>query len=155
MKWLVYTPAAVKFRFICLIPDCAGALPDGSNIWDHAEQHNAQWLADLESGMKEEGCRMARTNEGAVPLIVTTLHRGVFFGYGQPTEAKIIHLRDVRMCIYWPESNKGVMGLASEGPHKGARVGPKAPSIILQDVTAILGCSAQAAEAWESAPWHS
>jgi hypothetical protein len=91
----------------------------------------------------------------AFPLVVTTAHRGVFFGYGVLTEEKVIHLANVRMCIYWPASNKGVVGLAAEGPHKGARVGPKAPSMIVQDVTAIFECTPAAAKAWESAPWHS
>ena len=88
------------------------------------------------------------------PLVVTTAHRGVFFGYGEPTESKTITLEDARMCIYWPQSNKGVVGLASDGPHNGARVGPRAPSVLLQDITAIFECTPEAATAWEKAPWH-
>ena len=29
-------------RFVCLIPGCGGVLPDGSNLWQHAEWHNTQ-----------------------------------------------------------------------------------------------------------------
>jgi hypothetical protein len=87
------------------------------------------------------------------PLIVTTQHRGVFFGYGEPTTEKIIRLERVRMCVYWPESNHGILGLASDGPKKGAQVGPAAPALLLQDVTAVIDVTPQAVEAWESEPW--
>lgn len=93
------------------------------------------------------------TNQN-IPLMVTTLHRGVFFGYGRETDAKTIRLENVRMCLYWPTSNKGVVGLAADGPAQGARVGPKAPSILIQDVTAVFRCTPAAAQAWESAPWY-
>ena len=87
------------------------------------------------------------------PLVVTTAHRGVFFGYGDVTEGPVIRLERVRMCIYWPVANKGVIGLASEGPLKGARVGPAAPAVTLRDVTAIMDVTPEAAKRWESAPW--
>lgn len=45
--------------------------------------------------------------ENEKALIVTTLHRGVFFGYGVPTESKIIKLRDARMVVFWDISQHG------------------------------------------------
>ena len=86
-------------------------------------------------------------------LMVTTVHRGVFFGYGEPTTESTISLERARMCIYWPEANHGVMGLAEKGPVKGSKVGPAAPIIHLRDVTAIFEVSALAAKAWEAEPW--
>ena len=87
------------------------------------------------------------------PLVVTTAHRGVFFGYGEQTNKDTITLENARMCLYWPVENKGVMGLASDGPHKKARVSPAAPSITLNNVTAVMDVTREAARAWESAPW--
>ena len=86
-------------------------------------------------------------------LVVTTAHRGVFFGYGQVTDSSVIRLENARMCLYWPAENKGVVGLASQGPLKGSRVGPKAPAITLRDVTAIMEVSPEATQRWESMPW--
>lgn len=90
-----------------------------------------------------------------VPLVVTTAHRGVLFGYGEYIlrPDKTIELEQVRMCLYWPAENRGVVGLASEGPLQGARVGPATPSMLISDVTAIMRCTASAAKRWEKAPW--
>ena len=87
------------------------------------------------------------------PLVVTTAHRGVFFGYGEPTTESTIRLERVRMCLYWPQENKGVIGLAATGPVKGSRVGPAAPAMTLQGVTAVMEASEAAAAAWEKEPW--
>ena len=93
-------------------------------------------------------------NNNLKPLVVTTEHKGVFFGYGIPSEAPTIRLEKVQMCIYWPAENKGVVGLASEGPLKGSRVGPAAPSIILRDVTAVMEVTPEAEKRWLSQPWN-
>jgi hypothetical protein len=88
-----------------------------------------------------------------VPLVVTTVHRGVFFGYGTPSDAETIRLERARMCVYWPAANKGVMGLASEGPAKGSRIGPQVPAVTLRNVTSVMEASPAAVEAWEKGPW--
>lgn len=85
-------------------------------------------------------------------VLVTTAHRGVFFGYATETEGAIIKLLKARNCLYWPTENKGFLGLANMGPVKGARVGPPA-DIELRDITCVAECTAKAADAWESAPW--
>ena len=89
-----------------------------------------------------------------IPLVVTTLHKGVFFGYGQPTSEKIIKLEKARMCVYWSTSVRSVLGLASGGPDASCKIGPAVPAITLQDVTAVLECSTEAAEAWNKEPWQ-
>lgn len=86
------------------------------------------------------------------PVLVTTLHRGVFFGYATNTDGATIKLRSARCCIYWPPSNKGFLGLASDGPLFGAKVGPAA-DIELRDITSVAECSKNAVKAWEAAPW--
>lgn len=91
-----------------------------------------------------------RKKERAV--MVTTQHRGVFFGYTTETEGEIVKLRAGRNCLYWPSENKGFIGLASMGPVKGARVGPPA-NIELRGITSVVECTDEAVKAWESAPW--
>lgn len=88
-----------------------------------------------------------------IPLIVTTEHKGVFFGYGIPTENKTIRLENCRMAVYWSTDVKGVVGLAANGPTTGCRIGPAAPALTLQDVTSVMEVSKKAAEQWEAAPW--
>ena len=85
-------------------------------------------------------------------VIVTTAHKGVFFGYALDTDGASIALRAARNCIYWPAENKGFMGLASMGPVKGSRIGPAA-DILLRDITAVVECTPAAVTAWEAAPW--
>lgn len=91
----------------------------------------------------------------SVPVVVTT-ERGVFFGYGEPDlEAQHVRLTSARMVVYWSADCRSVVGLAANGPTKGCRIGPKAPAIIVRNVTAVIECSNEAAEKFESAPWSS
>jgi len=85
-------------------------------------------------------------------VLVTTAHKGVFFGYATETSGTTIKLRAARNCIYWPSEQKGFLGLASEGPIKGSRVGPAA-DIEVRDITCVAECTEAAASAWERAPW--
>ncbi len=85
-------------------------------------------------------------------VLVTTLHRGVFFGYATATDGPTIKLRAARNCIYWPTGQKGFLGLAAEGPVSGSRIGPAA-DIELRDITCVAECTNAAVAAWEKAPW--
>jgi len=85
-------------------------------------------------------------------VLVTTTHKGVFFGYAKDTKGAFIELRAARNCIYWPTDQKGFLGLASVGPVSGARVGPAA-DLELRDITSVAVCTPAAVEAWEKAPW--
>lgn len=98
---------------------------------------------------------METNHNNDVALVVTTAHRGVFFGYGQfKLDKDVIELKRARNCLYWPEVTRGVIGLASDGPAKGAKVGPAAPAMLINSVTAIMLCTEKAVQAWESAPWQ-
>lgn len=88
-----------------------------------------------------------------VPLLVTTEHKGVFFGYGTPTDETTIRLTNARMCVYWSTDVKGVVGLAAKGPTRTCKVGPAAPAITLQAVTAIMEVSPEAEAKWKEEPW--
>jgi hypothetical protein len=87
-------------------------------------------------------------------LVVTTSHKGVFFGYGEATTDKTIRLEQCRMCIYWSSETKGVVGLASDGPAKGSRISPATPAITIQDVTSCMEASPEAVKAWEKGIWE-
>ena len=98
---------------------------------------------------------MAKTETGkGRAVLVTTAHRGVFFGrlVGEPSKEKVL-LTDARNCVYWDTGTRGFLGLASEGPGKGCKVGPAAVEITLWDITSVVVCSDAAIAAWESAPW--
>lgn len=92
----------------------------------------------------------SKSKERAV--LVTTSHRGVFFGYADETEGAQIKLRAARNCISWSADVKGFIGLAASGPSKNCRVGPAA-DITLRDITSVVECTPAAVEAWEGAPW--
>ena len=85
-------------------------------------------------------------------VIVTTEHRGVFFGYATETDGETIKLARSRLCLYWSSDCNGFMGLAASGPTKGCRIGPRA-DITLRKITAVLEVTPEAVRAWEEAPW--
>lgn len=94
-----------------------------------------------------------RTPNGR-PVLVTTAHRGVFFGYATDTDGDIIKLRKARLCLYWSCDVKGFMGLASNGPSSSCRIGPPA-DIELRAITSVSTVTPEAVERWEQAPWMS
>jgi hypothetical protein len=96
--------------------------------------------------------KAASTKERAV--VVTTAHRGVFFGYASTTDGETIALRNGRLCLYWSADVRGFMGLAATGPTIGCRIGPPA-DITLRNITAVLEVTPAAKDAWERAPWKS
>ena len=85
-------------------------------------------------------------------VVVTTQHRGVFFGYASATDGAIIKLRAARNCLYWSTDVRGFMGLAATGPTKNCRIGP-AVDIDLRDITSVIACTPDAVTAWENSPW--
>lgn len=90
------------------------------------------------------------------PVVVTTEHRGVFFGHltaDSDRGSKTITLADAQMCIYWSSGVKGVLGLAATGPLKDCKITPAVPRITLQGVTAVLDATDEAVKAWQDRPW--
>ncbi len=85
-------------------------------------------------------------------VLVTTAHRGVFFGYTKDYEGAVVKLRAGRNCLYWSADVKGFAGLAATGPSKNCRVGP-AVDIALRDITSVSLVTPEAVKAWEAAPW--
>lgn len=85
-------------------------------------------------------------------VLVTTAHRGVFFGYATDVDGETIALKRARLCVYWSADCKGFMGLAHGGPTASCRIGPPA-DITLRNITAAVECTPAAVAAWEAAPW--
>lgn len=88
------------------------------------------------------------------PVLVTTEHRGVFFGYSSYKSGSEILLKKIRNCLYWDSTVKGFIGLAVTGPTSSCRVGPAGESANLTGVTGVFDCSPQAVENWEKSPWR-
>lgn len=91
------------------------------------------------------------TDTAERPVIVTTSHRGVFFGYAGDTSTDTIVLKRARNCIYWSAKTGGFMGLASGGPKNGSRIGARVDQIELRNITAVIEAQPEAVEAWEKA----
>ena len=89
------------------------------------------------------------------PVLVTTAHRGVFFGYlVDEVEAgegySTVTLEGARCAIRW-STTKGFLELADVGPNSNSKIGALAPRIVLRKVTSLADCSETAAAAWERA----
>lgn len=85
-------------------------------------------------------------------VLVTTEFRGVFFGYikedkNVPDE---ITLTDVRNCIYWSADVGGFLGLASNGPSSGCKIGTKVDMLRIFKITSVSPVSDEAAKKWNS-----
>jgi hypothetical protein len=105
----------------------------------------------MSAKLKEKPAAAAATN-GERAVLITTAHRGVFFGYAQDTDGETIKLRAARCCVYWSADVKGFLGLASLGPSANCRIGPPA-DLTLRNITAVAEVTSDAAAKWEAAPW--
>lgn len=99
-----------------------------------------------------EGKPNASIPEGTRPVLVTTAHRGVFFGYATDTTGETISLKRARLCVYWSADMKGFMGLSSHGPSDSCRIGPPS-DITLRNIAAVVEVSTEAVTRFENAPW--
>jgi len=86
------------------------------------------------------------------PVLVTTAHGGVFFGFAADTSGDTIYLKGCQNCLSWPESNKGFLGLAYYGPLKGSNVGPPA-NATLRNITCVAEVTPDAVKKWLGMPW--
>ena len=95
------------------------------------------------------------TTTATKAVVVTTEHRGVFFGYvlDDSKAPAQITLSRARNCVYWAANVRGFLGLASSGPLEGSRVGPPAPEFTVYGLTSVAACTPEAVEAWERASW--
>lgn len=98
------------------------------------------------------------TNDKGEPrkaVLVTTAHKGIFFGYLASDVAKAqITITRGRNIIYFDAATKGFMGLAENGPTPGCRIGPAVVgNSTLFDITGVFEVSDAAIPKFEEAPW--
>jgi hypothetical protein len=94
------------------------------------------------------------TTVDKLPVVVTTAHKGVFFGYlTGDRESKTAELTRAQMCVYWSSDVRGVLGLAATGPSRLCKVTPAVPKMTLQDVTGVMDATPEAVTAWQGKPW--
>ena len=95
------------------------------------------------------------SNNRRDPVLVTTEHRGVFFGYlnGRKPGKKQLTLERCRNCGFWSRPMGGFLGLATQGPDDECRVGPPATKTTIYDITSATEVSAKAVKKWETASW--
>lgn len=86
-------------------------------------------------------------NKKERPVIITTAHRGVFFGYATDTDGETILLKRSRLCLQWTVDMRGFMGLAAIGPTGGCKIGLPA-EITLRSITAVLEVTPEAEKRW-------
>ena len=94
-----------------------------------------------------------KTDKTETAVVVTTEHRGVFFGYTKDVTKRPLTLERMRMCIYWSADVKGVFGLCATGPNRTCKVGPAVPSSDLEKVTSVTTVTDEAAANWEKGFW--
>ena len=104
---------------------------------------------------KKTATTRKRSAAVARAVLVTTAHRGVFFGYAKDVDVdgETIALKRSRLCLYWSKDVKGFMGLAATGPSATCRIGPPA-DITLRAITAVVSVTPEAVAKWEAAPWQ-
>lgn len=83
-------------------------------------------------------------------VLVTTKHRGVFFGTLDAREGDLVTLENARCAIRFG-TTEGFLELAKTGPTVSSKIGATAPKIELYDVTSITEVTPEAATAWETA----
>jgi hypothetical protein len=133
-------------RFYEALNDMAGSIAE-------ATAHDGRRSAEATNQNETKGQNEMAKKTSERPVIVTTEHRGVFFGYADSTDGEQIALKRARLCVYWSAEVKGFMGLASGGPTEKCRIGPPA-DIKLRKITAVLEVTPEAEKAWEAAPWN-
>ncbi len=92
---------------------------------------------------------MATKKQDDRAVIVTTEHRGVFFGYAGDTSGDVIQLKRARMAIYW-NTKRGIFELAEDGPNSGSKISARA-DIEVRKITSVMEVSADAVAKWEAA----
>lgn len=87
------------------------------------------------------------------PVLITTVHRGVFAGLipvDQDLTAKAMPLKDAKMAIYWG-TTRGVMELCDDGPTGKSKISAPADIPMLHDITAVFTITPKAWEKWQKA----
>ena len=93
--------------------------------------------------------------DNKIPVLITTKHRGVFFGFIDPKDVDKdpLKVHEKQMCTKWSTEMRGVFGLAKYGPDKNCRIGQPVEWATLKNITAVVSCSEEAVKNWKKCPW--
>lgn len=84
-------------------------------------------------------------------ILICTQYKGVFYGEVPAdtdlTPKMLTDIKNARMVFNW-RNEKGVMGLASDGPDDRCKWGEPADIEVLHDITAIFNVTDKAKSAW-------
>lgn len=97
---------------------------------------------------------MAKVTSEEKLVVVLTDMKEIFCGWTMDPKADRIDLRSARQAVYYSADTHGLLGLATDGPAKGSRIGPTATKMEIRHPANVIECSAKAAEAWEAAEWE-
>jgi hypothetical protein len=90
------------------------------------------------------------------PVLILDRHRGIYFGYlvEELEGGNAVRLENARHCYYYStvKNHKGTYGLATHGPGKESKIGPRV-NMKVRDVAKIIDVSTKAMEQWEKATW--
>src|SRR5581483_9007728 len=93
---------------------------------------------------------VSMTANQAAPVVVTTAHRGVFFGLLAGDRAgKTVELADAQMCVYCSSDVRGVPALATDGPSRRATATRPVPQTRLEDVSIVIYATEDAVKQWQ------
>jgi hypothetical protein len=92
------------------------------------------------------------TKKTTQSVLVTTAHRGVFWGRlvrrKLESDGLTVVLEGARCGIRWSTTG-GFLELAEKGPNTHSKIGSVAPRLELRQVTSISDCTPEATAAWE------
>jgi hypothetical protein len=94
---------------------------------------------------------MAKGKEEKLCVVLTEF-KEIFCGWTSDYDGDVVNLRDARQAVYFSSDTHGLLGLATNGPAKGSRVGPAA-NIQCRRVVNIIECSVAAQKVWSEAKW--
>lgn len=86
-------------------------------------------------------------------ILVTTQHRGVFFGYVEDSAdvtKTTLALKGARCAIRW-NTTKGIAELAEDGPNPNSKIGATADIEALHDITGVWSVTEKAEKSWTTA----
>lgn len=87
-------------------------------------------------------------------IVVLTEFKVIFCGWSSDYNEQTVNLRDARQACYYSAETKGLLGLATNGPARGSKIGPAVTSLQCRRVVNVIECSSAAQKAWEGAKWE-
>jgi hypothetical protein len=106
----------------------------------------------LTGGVSQLKSKNQMTNHHWKYVLVTTAHRGVFYGKLEVESKDHAILHNCRNVIMFGTKG-GFLELADTGPTDSSKIGATAPITKLYDITSVTICSEEANAKWDS--WKS